>query len=74
MEQTYRDQRVGEGDNGGKKGKGLDREHVWMTHGHGQVWDWLWESGVDSMEDGKGGKFGTTVIIIKNFKKEVWAI
>ena len=25
-----------EGDNGGNKGKGLDKEHVWMTHGHGQ--------------------------------------
>ena len=22
----------GEWHNGGKKGKGLDREHVWMTH------------------------------------------
>ena len=26
----------GGGDNGGVKGKGLDKEHVWMTHGHGQ--------------------------------------
>ena len=33
-----------EGDNGGKKGKGLVKEHVWMTHGHGQqCGDWLWE-------------------------------
>ena len=29
--------------NRGKKGKGLVKEYVWMTHGHGQ-WcgDWLW--------------------------------
>ena len=24
-----------EGDCGGKKGKGPEKEHVWMTHGHG---------------------------------------
>ena len=28
MEQTNSDQRAEEGDNGGKKGKGLDKEHV----------------------------------------------
>ena len=26
----------GGGDNGGEKGKGLVKEHVQMTHGHGQ--------------------------------------
>ena len=32
--------------NGGKKQKGLIKEHVWLTHGHGhgqQCGDWLWE-------------------------------
>ena len=32
--------------NGGKKEKGLIKEHVWLTpgHGHGQQYgDWLWE-------------------------------
>ena len=34
----------GKGDNGGKKGKGQLKEHVWMTHGHGQqCGNWLWE-------------------------------
>ena len=34
----------GKGDNGGKKGKGQLKEHVWMTHGHGQqCGDWLRE-------------------------------
>ena len=28
----------GGGRNGGKKGKGLVKEHVWMTHKHGQQW------------------------------------
>ena len=27
---------IGEGDNGGKKGKELNKEPVWMTHGHKQ--------------------------------------
>ena len=36
----------GEGDESGKKGKGLVKECVWMTHGHGQQGgDWLWEQG-----------------------------
>ena len=26
----------GEGDKGGKKGKGPDKEHAWMAQGHGQ--------------------------------------
>ena len=48
----------GEGDNGGKKGKWLDREHTWMTHGHGQqCGNWLWEWGQGAQE-GKGGKLG----------------
>ena len=34
MEQTESDQRGGEEDNGRKKGKGLDKAHVGMTHGH----------------------------------------
>ena len=34
----------GEGDNGTKKGKGPVKEHVWMTHGHGQqCGNWLCE-------------------------------
>ena len=42
MKQTDSDQQ--ERDNGGKKGKGLIKEHVWMTHGHGQLCgNWLWE-------------------------------
>ena len=46
MEQTDSDQRGGEGDNGGKKGKGLVKEHV-NDHGHGQqCGDELWEQGV----------------------------
>ena len=52
-----------EGDNGGKKGKGLDKEHLWMTHGHRQqCGDWLWGVGVGWAEEGEGGKIGTTVI------------
>ena len=60
----------GGGDNGGKKGKALVKEHVWMTHGHGQhCGNWLWEQGVGWVEEGKGEKIGTTVIelTIKNF-------
>ena len=49
----------GEGDNGGKKGKGLDKEHVWMTHGQGQQGgNRLWEWGMGWAEEGSG----TTVI------------
>ena len=52
----------GEGDSGGKKGKGLVREHVWMTHGHGQqCGNGLWERRAGWVEKGKGGKIGTTV-------------
>ena len=29
-------ERRGVGGNSGKKGKGLDKEHVWMTDGHSQ--------------------------------------
>ena len=36
MEQTENEQRKGERDNSGKKGKALDKEHEWMTYGHGQ--------------------------------------
>ena len=51
-----------EGDSGGKKGKGLVREHVWMTHGHGQqCGNGLWERRAGWVEKGKGGKIGTTV-------------
>ena len=33
-----------EGNNGGKKRKGLVKGHVWMTHGHGQQCaNWVWE-------------------------------
>ena len=34
----------GAGDNGGKKGNRLDKEHIKMTHRHEQqCGDWLWE-------------------------------
>ena len=47
----------------GKKEKGLDKEQVWMTHRQGQqCGDGLWEQGVGWVEEGKGGKVGTTVI------------
>ena len=43
----------GVGDNGGKKGKGLVKEHVGMTHGHGQQGgDGLWEQRMG--QDGGG--------------------
>ena len=47
------------GVNGGKKGKGLVKEPLWMTHRHGQ-WcgDWLWEPGMSWTEEAKGGKLG----------------
>ena len=59
MEQTNSDQRrEGKGDNGGKKEKGLDKEHVCMTHGHGQ-WcgDLLWEQGEGCMKEDTGGNW-----------------
>ena len=44
------------GDNGGKKGNGLVKKHVWMPHGHGQqCGEWLWEQEVGWEEEGKGG-------------------
>ena len=49
----------GEGDKGGKKGKGLVKEQVRMTHGHGQQGgDWLWVREVGWAEYSKGGKLG----------------
>ena len=54
---------AGEGDNGGKKGKGLVNEHVWMTHGRGQQGgDRLWESGLGGAMESNGGKIGTAGI------------
>ena len=53
----------GEGDNGGKKGKGLDKERVQMTHIHGPqcgVNCGSWRRGLDG--GGQRGKGGTTVI------------
>ena len=48
------------GDNGGKKGKGLDEEHVRMTQGHGQQGG---SRGWGRMGGGgQRGKTGTTVI------------
>ena len=64
MEQTDSNQRGwGRVDNIGKKGKGLVKEHVWMTHRQEQqCGDGLWELGVGWAEEGKGEKIGTTVI------------
>ena len=59
MDQTEGDQRTGEKGimverMGG--GKGIDKEHVWMTHRHGQqCGNGLWEWGVGCVERGKGG-------------------
>ena len=51
-----------EGDNGRRKGKGLGRERVWMTHGHGQHCEnRLQEEVLGWVEEGKGGKTGATV-------------
>ena len=61
----------GERDNGGKKGTGLDKEHVWVTHGHGQhCGNWLGAGG----GMGGGGKRGKNWdnynrITIKKWKK-----
>ena len=56
---------VEEGDNGGKKGKGLDKEHVWMTHGlDNSVGTVCGSKGWDGRGRAKG-KIGTTVITIK---------
>ena len=47
---------------GGKKGKGLGKEQVWMTQGYEQQGgDWLWEQGVGWAEENKVRKIGTTV-------------
>ena len=49
----------GGGDKSRNKGKGLVKEHVWMTHGHGQqCGDWLWEQGVGWVEEDKWEKLG----------------
>ena len=62
MEQTDSCHGKEDGRGGGKKGKGLVKEHVWMTHGHGQQsGDELWEQGVGQDEGGQRGKIGTTV-------------
>ena len=43
--------------NGGKKRKGLVKEHVWMTHGHGQrCGDGLWEQAGGLDRGGQRGK------------------
>ena len=55
----------GEGDNGGKKGKGRVKEHVWMTHGYGQLSQGVgtdYGNGGGMSERVQGGKIGTTVI------------
>ena len=60
---TVWQQLEGRGDKDGKKGKGLVKGHVWMTHGHGQQGgDWPWERGVGWAEESKEWKIGTTVI------------
>ena len=50
--------------NGGKKGKELVKEHVWVTCGHGQLCeDWQGEQGLGRVDEGKqGGGWGATVI------------
>ena len=53
----------GEGDNGGKKGKGIDKEHVWVTHILGQQCaNWPWEQRSGWMEEGWWGKIVTALI------------
>ena len=47
------------GDNGGKKGKGLVKDHVWMAHRHGQqCGDGLWEQGWAGQRRAKVGGGG----------------
>ena len=64
MEQTDNNQRgEGDGDDGGKKGKGLVKEQAWMTHRHGQQGgDWLWKQRGGLGGGGHGGDMGTNVI------------
>ena len=50
------------GDNGGKKGKGQVREHVWRTHGQGQCRGGLSVTAVGGSGKSNGGKRGTKVI------------
>ena len=54
-----------EGNNVGKKGKGLIKEHEWMTHGHTMVWGLTVGAGVGGVGragQSNGGKIGAIVI------------
>ena len=48
--------------NDGKKGKGLDKEHVRMIQGRGQVWELTSGVGGERGGGGQRGKTGATVI------------
>ena len=47
---------------GGKKRKGLVKQQVWMTQGHGQQCGGLTVGAGGWPEEGKGGKIWTTVV------------
>ena len=51
-----------EGDSGGKKGKGLDKEHVQMAHGRGQQCGNWGELGGRRGRRGQRGKIETTIV------------
>ena len=53
---------MGEGDKGGKKGKGLGKEQVYMTHGHGQQsGDWLWDQELGGAVDSNGDHWAIVI-------------
>ena len=49
----------GEGDNAGKMEEGLAKEHIWMTHGYGQLLKLMRGMRVEWVEE---GKIGITII------------
>ena len=56
MKQAESDKRGESRDNGAKKGKGLDKEHVWRSHSHDNSVETV-EGGVGWAEEGKGEKW-----------------
>ena len=71
-EHTDSCQRNGVGGNGGKKGKGIVKEHVWMTHRHEQEGgNGLWEGRMGQDRGGQRGKnWEVSRVKIKNEKKK----